>query len=64
MKILMRAILSSLLAFSGSGCAWPKENDRETQAVNATALKPNEIQHEQLSEDQLNRITKLHTAVT
>ena len=61
MKILMRTMLSSLLAFFGFGCAGQNENQRpQTQTVNAADLKPSEIQHEQLSEEQLNRITKLH----
>lgn len=61
MKILMRAMLSSLLAFFGFGCAGQNEKHRlQTQTVNAADLKPNEIQHEQLSEEQLSRIKKLH----
>ncbi|MBC7933526.1 MAG: hypothetical protein H7Z38_23445 [Rubrivivax sp.] len=61
MKILMRAMLSSLLAFFGFGCAGRNENPRpQTQTVNAADLRPNEIQHQRLSEEQLNRIKKLH----
>jgi hypothetical protein len=61
MKIIMRVTLSSLLAFFGFACAGPSESQRpQTQMVNAADLKPNEIQHEQLSEEQLRRIRKLH----
>lgn len=61
MKIMMRVMLSSLLAFLGFACNGPSENQRpQTQMVNAADLKPNEIQHEQLSEEQLRRIKKLH----
>jgi len=61
MNIVIRAMLSSLLAFFGFSCARQSENQHpQTQKVNAAELKPNEIQHEQLSEEQLRRIKKLH----
>jgi Glu-tRNA(Gln) amidotransferase subunit E-like FAD-binding protein len=61
MKIMMRVTLSSLLGFFGFACAGRSENQRpQTQMVNAADLKPNEIQHEQLSEGQLQRIKKLY----
>jgi len=61
MNIVMRAIISSLLAFLGFGCDRQSANQRpQTQTINAADLKPNEIQHEQLSEAQLRRIKKLH----
>ncbi len=60
MKIIMRVTLSSLLAFFGFACAERSESQRpQTQMVNVADLKPNEIQHEQLSEEQLRRIRKL-----
>lgn len=57
----MRLTLASLLAFLIPGCDGAKDNQRsDTKVVNTPALKPNEIQHEQLSEEQLRRIKKLH----
>ena len=57
----MRVTLSSLLALFGFACAGRSESQGpRTQMVNAADLKPNEIQHEQLSEEQLRRIKKLH----
>ena len=50
-----------LLAFFGFACAGRSESQRpQTRMVNVADLKPNEIQHEQLSEEQLRRIKKLH----
>ena len=61
MKIMMRLTLSSLLVFLGFACAgWGENSHSQTEMVNAAELKPNEIQHEQLSEEQLRRIKKLH----
>ncbi|MGH9966759.1 MAG: hypothetical protein ACREBG_02840 [Pyrinomonadaceae bacterium] len=61
MKIVKRLLLSSPLAFFSLACAGQNEIQHpQTQGVNAAALKPNEIQHEQLSEEQLRRIKKLH----
>ena len=52
---------SSCLAFFGFACAGRSESQRpQTQMVNVADLRPNEIQHEQLSEEQLRRIKKLH----
>jgi len=60
-ELMMRGTLSSLLAFFGFACSGRSENQRpQTQMVNAADLKPNEVQHEQLSEGQLRRIKKLH----
>ena len=57
----MRVTLSSFLAFFGFACAGRSESQRpQTQMVNVADLKPNKIQHEQLSEEQLRRIKKLH----
>ena len=61
MKIIMRVTFSSLLTFFGFACAGRSENQRpQTQLANVADLKPNEIQHEQLSEEQLRRIKTLH----
>jgi len=44
MKILMRAMFSSLLAFFGFGCAGQNGSQHpKTQKVNAADLKPNVI---------------------
>lgn len=61
MNLLVRVTLSFLLAFIGFGCAGQNANQRpQNRMVNTQDLKPNEIQHEQLSEEQLRRIKKLH----
>lgn len=60
MKVMLRVTLSSLLAFLGIACNSGSENQPpQTKMVNATDLKPNEIQRDQLSEEQLRRIKKL-----
>ena len=56
----MRAMFTSLLAFLGIGCSGAGPTQRQTQTVNAADLKPNEIQHERLSEEQVRRIARLH----
>lgn len=57
----MRLTLASLLAFMLPGCDGRKDDQRaQTKVVNTADLKPNEIQHAQLSEEQLRRIKKLH----
>ncbi len=57
----MRLIISSILAFLGFGCAAQvKEPQPKIERVNPADLKPNSIQHEQLTEEQLQRIRKLH----
>ena len=57
----MRVILSSLLAFLGFGCAGQTENQQpRIERVNPADLKPNAIQREQLTEEQLRRAKKLH----
>jgi hypothetical protein len=61
MKIVARAIISSLLAFLGISCAGQSERQRsKVEQVNLADLKPGPIQHEHLSDDQLLRITQLH----
>jgi len=61
MKILMGIILSSLLVFLGFGCTKQAENQQpRIERVNPADLKPNAIQHEQLTEEQLRRTKKLH----
>lgn len=61
MKIVMRAALSSLLAFLGFGCVKQSENQQpRIERVNPADLKPNAIQREQLTEEQLRRAKKLH----
>lgn len=61
MKIVMRIILSSLLVFLGFGCTKQAENQQpRIERVNPADLKPNAIQHEQLTEEQLRRTKKLH----
>ena len=61
MKFLMRVLLSSLLAFLGFGCARQAENQQpKIERVNPADLKPLPIQHDQLSDDQIRRIKKLH----
>ena len=65
MKIMMRVTLSSILAFFGFACAGRSESQHpQTQMVNVADLQPSEIQHEQLSEEQLRRIKKLHETFT
>ena len=57
----MRVLLLSLLAFLGFGCAGQAENQQpKIERVNPADLKPLPIQHDQLSDDQLRRIKKLH----
>ena len=57
----MRVTLSSLLAFFGFACVGRTEKQHsQIQMVNAADLKPNEIQHEQLTAEQLRRIKNLH----
>ena len=61
MKILMRVFLSSLLAFLGFGCtAQDKNQPPKIERVNPADLKPNAIQRDQLTEEQLRRTKKLH----
>ena len=60
MKVALRVTLSSLLVFFGLACNSRSENQLpQTKMVNAADLKPNEIQRDQLSEEQLRRIKKL-----
>lgn len=57
----MRVILSSLLTFLGFGCAGQPDNQQpKIERVNPADLKPNAIQREQLTEEQLRRAKKLH----
>ncbi len=60
MKLLMSVILS-LLAFFGFGCsAQQKDQQPRLECIDPADLKPNAIQHEQLTEERLRRIKKLH----
>ena len=60
MTLLMRITLASVLALLGFGCASQnKSGNSAKEMVNAAELKPNTIQHDQLSEEQLNRIKRL-----
>lgn len=57
----MFLIISSLLAFFSFGCASQDKNQQpKIERVNPAELKPNSMQHEQLTEDQSQRIKKLH----
>ncbi len=57
----MRLVISCLLAFLGFGCARQNEKPQpKIERVNPADLKSNSIQHEQLTEDQLQRVKKLH----
>ena len=59
MKIIVHAILSTLLVFLGFGCD-KRSQQPQLQRVDPVTLKPGPIRHEQLSREQLERIAKLH----
>ncbi len=60
MKIVMRLVFSSLLAFLGFSCSGHTENQNSRiERVNISDLKMPSIRHEQLNDDQLRRIKKL-----
>jgi hypothetical protein len=54
--MIMRFLLTSLLALLGFSCA--KKPEPTTQMVPPASLKPGPIQHSQLTEDQVERIKK------
>jgi hypothetical protein len=61
MKLVVRTIITSILALLGFGCAG--EADRQhpkVERVDTATLKPGPIQHEELSAEQLRRIEHLH----
>ena len=61
MKLVARAVIPSILAFLGFGCFGQGENQQpKIERVDTATLKPGPIQHEQLSDEQLRRITHLH----
>ena len=58
---MARAIIPSILALLGFGCAEQVDRQQpEIERVDTATLKPGPIQHEQLSDEQLRRITHLH----
>lgn len=59
MKIIVHAVLSTLLAFLGFGCEKSSQQP-QLKRVDPATLKPGPIQHEELSREQLERIAKLH----
>ena len=61
MKLVARAIIPSMLAFLGFGCAGQVDRQQpKIERVDTATMKPGPIQHEQLSDEQLRRITHLH----
>jgi hypothetical protein len=60
MKILMRVVLTSLLAVLGFGCAGQRGQQPRIERINPADLKPLPVQHEQLTDKQLRRARKLH----
>ncbi len=61
MKLVVRAAISTILAFFGFGCVGQSDRQQpKVQQVKTRALKPGPIQHEQLSDEQLQLIAKLH----
>ena len=61
MKLVAQAIIPSLLAFLGFGCAGQVDRQQpKIERVDTATLKPGPIQHERLSDEQLRRITHLH----
>ena len=58
MKVIMRAILSTLLTFFGIGCS-KQDQQSQVQQVDPATLKPGPIQHEELTPEQFDRIARL-----
>jgi len=59
MKIIVHAIISTLLVFLGFGCD-KRSQQPQLQRVDPATLKPGPIRHEELNREQLERIAKLH----
>lgn len=58
MNLAIRIFLTSFLALVGMSCH--KTQDKESTIVPAASLQPGPIQHAQLTEKQLERVSKLH----